>query len=146
MASFVFNIALGRERTFAELGAANDALVAIPLETSGIEADSVLRDKDDVAALVAGATNEQTTMGRVTLTNVTVTVDDTNDRVNIDCDDLVWSGATGNPISAIVIAYDSDTTGGTDANIVPLTKHDFTATPDGTTITATVADFCRPTG
>lgn len=146
MASFVFNIALGRERTFAELGAANDALVAIPLETSGIESDATLRDKDDVAALVAGATNEQTTMGRVTLTNVTVTVDDTNDRVNIDCDDLVWSGATGNPISAIVIAYDGDTTGGTDANIVPLTKHDFAATPDGTTITATVADFCRPTG
>jgi hypothetical protein len=146
MASFVFNIALGRERTFAELGAANDALVAIPLETTGIESDATLRDKDDVAALVAGATNEQTTMGRVTLANVTVTVDDTNDRVNIDCDDIVWSGATGNPISAIVIAYDSDTTGGTDANIVPLTKHDFAATPDGTSITATVADFCRPTG
>jgi hypothetical protein len=146
MASFVFNIALGRERTFAELGAASDALIAIPLETSGIESDATLRDKADVAALVSGATNEQTTMGRVTLTNVTVTVDNTNDRVNIDCDDLVWAGATGNPISAIVIAYDSDTGAGTDANIVPLSKHDFVATPDGTSITATVADFCRPTG
>lgn len=146
MASFVFNIALGRERTFAELGATNDALIAIPLETSGIETDAVLRDKDDFAAVVSGATNEQTTMGRKTLTNVTVTVDDTNDRVNIDCDDIVWTGATGNAISAIVIVYDSDTTGGTDSGLVPLTKHDFTATPDGTDITATVADFCRPTG
>lgn len=146
MASFVFNIALGRERTFAELGAASDALIAIPLETSGIESDATLRDKATVADLVSGATNEQTTMGRVTLSNVTVTVDNTNDRVNIDCDDLVWAGATGNAISAIVIAYDSDTGAGTDANIVPLSKHDFAATPDGTSITATVADFCRPTG
>jgi hypothetical protein len=146
MASFVFNIALGRERTFAELGAANDALLAIPVEASGVESDATLRDKDTVADFFSGATNEQTTMGRVTLTNVSVTVDDTNDRVNIDCDDIVWSGATGNAIGDILIAYDSDTTGGTDANIVPLSLHDFAATPDGTTITATVSDFCRPTG
>lgn len=146
MASFVCNVALGRERTFAELGAANDALIAIPVQTSGLEADSVLRDKADVAAFFSGSTDEQTTMGRVTLTNVTVTVDNANDRVNLDCDDIVWPGATGNPISKILIAYDGDTTGGTDANVIPLSVHDFTATPDGTSITATVADFCRPTG
>jgi hypothetical protein len=146
MASFVFNISLGRERTFAELGAASDALIAIPVEASGVESDATLRDKDDVAAVFSGATNEQTTMGRKTLSNVTVTVDDTNDRVNIDCDDITWSGATGNPISDIIIAYDSDTGAGTDANIVPLSMHDFSATPDGTDIVAQVSDFCRPTG
>lgn len=146
MASFVFNIALGRERTFAELGAANDALIAIPVEASGVESDATLRDKDTLADFFSGATNEQTTMGRKTLSNVTVTVDDTNDRVNIDCDDIVWTGATGSAISDIVIAYDGDTTGGTDADITPLTMHDFSATPDGSDITATVSDFCRPTG
>lgn len=146
MASFVFNIALGRERTFAELGAANDALIAIPVAASGVETDAVLRDKDDLAAVFSGATDEQTTMGRKTLSNVTVTVDDTNDRVNIDCDDITWTGATGAAISDIIIAYDGDTGAGTDANIIPLTMHDFTATPDGTDITATISDFCRPTG
>jgi hypothetical protein len=143
MTSFVLNIAKGRVRTLAELGAANDALIAIPVEASGVQADSVLIDMDDVAAFFAGATNEQTTMGRKTLTNVTVTVDDTNDRVNIDCDDIVWTGATGNAISDILIAYDGDTTGGTDANIIPVSLHDFAATPDGTDITATVTDFIR---
>lgn len=143
MASFVFNISKGRIRTFAELGAANDALIAIPIEASGVEADSVLIDKDDFAAVVSGATNEQTTLGRKTLTNVSVTVDDTNDRVSLDCDDIVWSGSAGNPISDICIVYDSDTTGGTDANLIPLSWHDFSATPDGLDITATVTDFAR---
>jgi len=143
MASFVFNIAKGRVRTLAELGAANDALIAVPVEASGVQSDATLVDMDDLAAVFAGATNEQTTMGRKTLTNVTVTVDDTNDRLALDCDDIVWSGATGNPISDIIIAYDGDTTGGTDANIVPVSMHDFAATPDGLDITATVTDFIR---
>lgn len=143
MASFVFNISKGRVRTFAELGAANDALIAIPIEASGVESDATIIDKDTFADVVSGATNEQTTLGRVTLTNVTVTVDDANDRVNIDCDPIVWTGSAGNAISDICIVYDSDTTGGTDANLIPVSWHDFSATPDGLDITATVADFIR---
>jgi hypothetical protein len=37
------------------------------------------------------------------------------------------------------MCYDNDTTAGTDANIVPMTKHDFTVTPDGTDITGVIA-------
>jgi hypothetical protein len=42
-----------------------------------------------------------------------------------------------------VIGYDSDTTAGTDANIIPLTCHDFVITPDGSTVTALVTNFFR---
>jgi hypothetical protein len=144
--TFVFNISKGRIAHYASLPGTNDALIAIPIEASGVEADSVLIDYDTVAALLAGASNEQTTMGRKTLSSVTVTVDDANDRVALDCDDLVWSGATGNPISDIMICYDPDTTTGTDADLIPLSWHDYSATPDGTNITASVADFARSTG
>lgn len=143
MSSFVFNIAKGKIAYYAGLPAANDALIAIPIEASGVEGDSTLIDYDTVSALLAAANNEQSTMGRKTLASVTTTVDDTNDRNNMDAADIVWAAATGNPISDILICYDPDTTTGTDADLIPLSWHDFPATPDGSDITATITDFAR---
>lgn len=143
MADFVFNVAKGKVAYYASLPSTNDALIAIPVEASGVESDATLKDKDTVTAVFAGATNEQSTMGRETLSNVTVTVDDTNDRVNVDCDDITWSAATGNAIGDILIAYDPDTTTGDDDDLIPLTFHDFAITPDGSDVTATVSDFYR---
>jgi hypothetical protein len=145
VANIVFNVALGRVASLAALPAANDALVAVPLEATGLVSDAAMRDYDDLATLLAGATNEQTSMGRKTLASVTVTVDDTNDRVAVDCADITWTAATGNAIGAVVICYDPDTTGGTDADLIPLTKHDVSLTPDGNSFTLSVADFYRAT-
>lgn len=143
MADVVFNIALGKVKYYAELPATNDALIVIPLEASGLEADATLKDYDDVAALLAGTTNEQTTAGRKTVTSVSVTVDDTNNRVDIDIADQTWAGLLGNGIGALLIAYDPDTTGGTDSTLIPLTKHDWAITPDGSDVTATISNFYR---
>ena len=145
MSNLVFNTALGRVASLAALPAANDALIAVPLESTGLVNDATMRDYDDLATLLAGATNEQTSMGRKTLASVTVTVDDTNDRVAVDCADITWTAATGNAIGAVVICYDPDTTGGTDADLIPLTKHDVSLTPDGNSFTLSVADFYRAT-
>lgn len=135
MADIVFNIAKGKVAYYATLPAANDALIAVPIETSGIESDATLKDYDTLSAILAAANNEQTTMGRKTLAGVTATVDDTNDWIDVDFTDPTWTAATGNPISAIVVCYDPDTTGGTDADLIPLTKHDAVATPAGGDIT-----------
>ncbi|MFD7705683.1 hypothetical protein [Streptomyces sp. NPDC059786] len=145
MPNLVFNQALGRVAYLAGLPAANDGLVLIALEASGLETDTVLRDKDDFAAVVAGTTNEQTTVGRKPLTGVTVTVDDTNDRVNIDAADVTWTAPTGNPVGAVVICYDPDTTTGTDTDLIPLTKHDLAWSPDGNNFILAISDFCRVT-
>lgn len=144
MADLVFNIAKGRVGQYfqnVENGSpANSRIIVVPIETTGIEADATLKDYDTLSALLAGTSNEQTTMGRKTLAaaNITLTVDDTNDRLDIDCDDLVWTAATGNAISALVFCYDPDNTAGTDADLIPLTKHDFVVTPDGSDITAQI--------
>lgn len=143
MADFVFNIAKGKVAYYSTLPAANDALIVIPIESSGVESDATLRDYDTVSALLAAANNEQSTMGRKTITSVTVTVDDANDRVDVDIADQVWTAATGNALSDLLIAYDPDTTGGTDADLIPLTWHDFSITPDGSDVTATIANFYR---
>ncbi|MFZ3592311.1 hypothetical protein [Streptomyces sp. BH104] len=145
MSNLVLNTALGRVAHLASLPAANDGLVLIPLEAAGLETDAVLRDKDTFADVVAGTTNEQTTVGRKPLTGVTVTVDDTNDRVAIGAADVTWTNPTGNPVGAVVICYDPDTTGGADADLIPLTKHDVTWSPDGNNFALSIADFYRST-
>lgn len=149
MANVVFNVAKGR---VAELynrvdtnDPANSALIILILATAGIESDATLIDKDDVAALVAGTTNEVTNSGyaRKTLTDadlVAFAPDDTNDRVDLDIPDQTWTAvAAGDGWNDFVICYDSDTTVGTDSGIVPLTLHDFVLTPDGSDITAQIA-------
>lgn len=138
MADIVMNISKGRIAHFASLPAANDALIIVVLEAAGLVSDAIMRDYDTLADILAGASNEQTTMGRRTAASVTVTVDDTNDRVDIDMADPVWLLATGNPTGALVVCYDPDTTGGTDADLVPMSKHDFVATPNGGDITGVV--------
>jgi hypothetical protein len=143
MANITFNVALGRAASLAALPVASDALILVPLEASGLESDALLRDKDTLADALAGTTNEQTTVGRKTLAGVTVTVDDTNDRVNIDASDVTWTAPTGNPIGAMVICYDPDSTGGTDADLIPVTKADVAWTPDGNNFTLSISDFFR---
>lgn len=148
MADLIHNRAKGRFVEWAERvnanGPANPALIIMPLEASGIETDAVLRDKDDFTALVLGTTNEATTgnWARKTLDQaggITVTYDDTNDRVDVDVPDQTWSAVTGNATSDLEIGYDSDTTGGTDSNILVGSLHDFAITPDGSDVTAQIA-------
>jgi hypothetical protein len=139
MANFVFNVAKGKVAYYAGLPGTNDALIVVPIETTGIETDAALIDYDTLDALLTATNNEQVTMGRKTAATVTATVDDTNDWVDVDMADIVWTAATGNAISALVVCYDPDTTVGTDADLIPLTKNDFVVTPNGGDITAQIA-------
>lgn len=138
MANKVTNIGKGRFVYYAGLPATNDALIAVVLEATGLEADDALQDYDTLATLLAGASNEQTVMGRKTLAGVTVNVNDTTNVASIDCNDVTWTAATGNATGKLVVCYDPDTTGGTDADLIPLTIHDFAVTPDGTDITVQI--------
>ena len=138
MANFVFNVAKGAAAYYATLPGASDSLIVVPIETAGIETDAVLKDYDTLAAILAAASNEQTTMGRKTASGVTRTVDDTNDRVDVDIADVLWTAATGNAISKILICYKPDS-GSADGDIIPLTAHDFVATPNGGDISALVS-------
>jgi hypothetical protein len=149
MADFVFNIAKGRVAELYNRVDSNDptnsALVIVVLATSGLESDATLRDMDTLAAVVAGTTNEvtNTNYARKVLTDADLAAfaaDDANDRVDLDIPDQTWTAvAAGDGWSKLLVCYDSDTTGGTDSAIVPLTAHDFVLTPDGSDITAQIA-------
>ena len=151
MADLVFNCSKGR---VAELyrrvdinDPTNSAIIIALLAASGVESDAVLRDKDDFAVLVSGATDFATNTGvnRKTLTDADIVAfspDDTNDRVDLDIPDQTWTAVANDGTGAIgdlVTGYDPDTTGGTDSSIEPMTLHDFAVTPDGSDITAQIA-------
>ncbi len=140
MAALIPNTAKGRIAHYASLPAANDALVWVLF--SGTETDNNIRDADNLAAVIALALDEATFTGyaRVTATGVTVTVDDTNDRVDIDAADPSWSPATAQALTRIGLFYDPDTTAGTDADLIPVFIDDFAVTtPTSGTVTYQVA-------
>jgi len=156
MADFVFNRALGRVAEYYQRVDAADpvncALVIVALLATGIESDAVLKDKDTLADVVAGTTDEAANAGyaRKVLVGADLAAlapDDTNDRMDLDIADQTWTSvaAAGGAWAALLICFDPDTTGGTDADIIPLTKHDFAVTPDGSNITAQInaAGFYR---
>lgn len=154
MADFAHNIAKGRAHELVRRVNLNDpaasGLVVAVINTT--ETDLNLKRLDDFAAIEAnGLTAEVTNAGyaRKVLTDVssiTVLVDDTNDRVDLDFPDQTWTGvAAGTAWTDVQVGYDADIAVGTDAAITPISQHDFPITPDGSDITAVInaAGFYR---
>lgn len=149
MADGVFNIAKGRVNELHDRVNSNDptnsALVVVLLKVA--EADGTLEDYDDLNALLGAAGNTEadfTNYARKVLTDADITasaVDDTNNRREADIADQTWTsagGASNNTLVKLLVCYDDDSTGGTDANIIPLTHHDFAVTTDGSDLTAQI--------
>ena len=147
MADLAFNIAKGRVVEWYNRVKSNDpansAFIVVLLKVA--EADATLIDYDDLAAILAGSNTEAdfTNYGRVVVTDAELAAlpapDDGNDRFDIDMPDSVWANAgngANNNLVKLLICYDSDTTGGADANIIPCAHYDFSVTTDGNTLTA----------
>lgn len=146
MAQWIQTVALGKWAYYTGLPAANDALVLVLLKSTGLEAESALRDHDTLAAILAAANDEcdATSYARKVITaSVTVTPDDTNNRTDGDFPDQTFtalgntataagSGAGNNVLGAAIVCYDPDTTGGSDSDIIPLAVYELTASTDGT--------------
>ena len=114
---------------------ANAAFVIVLIELTSIEADAALRDHDDLAALIAGSSNEQTNQARKVLTDADLAAvpapDDTNERYDLDIPDQTYTALGGNAIGKALLCFDPDSTTGTDSTIIPLVAFDVDVTPDG---------------
>lgn len=149
MADLVFNQAKGKAAEWAARVNANDptnSVLIVSVFNAGAATDATLKDYDTIAQIEADANAAEVTnsgYARKVLDQaggITVTVDDTNDRTDVDIPDQTWPAvAAGSAWTDVVIGYKSDSTTGTDANIVPVTQHDFAVTPDGSDITMQVA-------
>jgi hypothetical protein len=135
MAAFTFNVSKGRTHEFHLRvdgnDPANSALIVVVLASSGLEPDTTLRAYDTLSALLAASNNEptNTNYARKTLTDSDLTaptVDDVNNRVTLPFPTQTWTSVgAGDAWRKLLICYDSDTTAGTDANIIPVTAHDL---------------------
>ena len=132
MADFVFNIAKG---AVAEKIRDDDNDVLVLLVTV-MEADSAAKDHNNLSVFLGAAgTTEKADGGyarKSPLTGV-VTVDDTNDRVDVDIPDQTWSAMTATAVTDLIVAYEE---AAADTTRIPLTAHDFAVTPDGSDVTA----------
>lgn len=132
MADFVFVISMGAFAEKVRDGASNVGVLLL----EAMEADSTAKDYDalDTFLGAAGQTEQDDpSYSRKTGITGTITVDDTNDRVDVDIPDQTWSSLSGDAVTDLVVFYDE---GGTDATRIPMTAHDFSVTPDGSNVTA----------
>ena len=114
----------------------NCGIIVVPLIVTGLVSDATLIDYTDLAAVLAGASDEQTTMGRKTLigASITQTLSQASDYWSVTFSPITWTAATGVACAKLLFCYDPDTTAGTDATVIPLLAYSFDATPDGSDI------------
>jgi hypothetical protein len=136
MADFVFNIAKGVAAEKINDSAAN--LLILLIKTA--ESDALMKDRATVTAVLSGSTEADfTNYARKTGLTGVVTVDNANDRVDVDVADQTWTsagGASNNTLAKLIIAYQDSAA---DTGRVPLTAHDFVVTTDGSDLIAQVA-------
>lgn len=135
MSDFVFNISKGAVAEKFRDGAANGIVLLLKVA----ETDSAMKDHDTLTALLAGTADEATftSYARKTGQTGTITVDDTNDRVDVDMADQTWSpagGASNDTLTDLIIAYQDGSAN--DNGRVPMICLDFAVTTDGTDLTA----------
>lgn len=142
MGDFIFNIGKGKINQLAALPNANDAFIVVALKASGLESDATLQDYATLAALLAASNDEATNSGyaRKTITSLTVATDNTNNWTTTDMADQTWTAVatSGGAWGKVLVCYDGDTTGGTDADIIPLGGYDASVVPDGSDITVEI--------
>lgn len=146
MAAVTANVAKGREielynRVFTN-DPTNSALIMMLLRTGGASLSS-LQDADTFTAVLALSTEVSVAgYARKVLTNADLAAWAPNDSTNSTSLVLPLQTftltATGQTIDMVVVGYDDDTTGGTDANIVPVTIAETRI--DGTAIPTLVGD------
>ena len=136
MASIQFNVSKGREVELYNRvdgnDPANSAFILMVLASGSANGLNGLPDFDTFAAILAGGYTEvaNTNYARKTVTDGSIspyTVDDTNNRILLTLPVQTFTGpvSAGDIWDIGVWGYDSDTTAGTDANIVPITAHEL---------------------
>ena len=146
MANLVFNTALGAVKEMvANVENNSPAAAVLRLHAWVITAaDDDVNNQDDIAALQALASSaEVTNSGYANIVmdevDITITVDNTANDVDLDLSDQVFTSiVAGDNWTDITISYDADGTD-TDANTLLLTLHDFVVNPNGGNITAQFA-------
>jgi hypothetical protein len=129
-----FNVSLGREVELYNrvklADPANAAFIVLVLATDGNDSNDpqTMRSYENVAAVLAQ--NPEVTNGtyaRKTIVAADIApyvIDHAQNRIVLKLPVLTWATpAAGDAWDYALVAYDSDATGGTDANLIPISLH-----------------------
>lgn len=150
MANYCVNIGKGRavelQNRVKSNEPTNSAIILVPLKVTDTEANR--QDDATLEAFLASTPDEQTEgWSRKALTDTelaAIAVDNANNRFALVLPEVKWTAPTsGKNVVALAVCYDSDTTGGTDANIFVLSVHDFAVTADGNDVYLNAGDAIR---
>lgn len=150
MSSQVFNIAKGRFIELHDRVANNDpaAGVLVVVVLKAAEVDSALVDRTSLGAILGAAGNTEadfTNYSRKVLTDADIppsSVDYTGNFATATIPDQDWTpagGAVDNTTAKLLICYDPDSGGGTDADILPLVALDWVESANGSPIIASMS-------
>lgn len=131
MADGVFNIAKGAFiEKFQDVNSKG-----IFLLLTAAEVDATLADYDNLSTLLGAAGNTEASdpsYARKTGITATITVDDVNERVDLDIPDQVFTALAGAAIVKAVFAYEETAA---DTGRIPMAYFDASVIPDGTDVT-----------
>lgn len=147
MASSIVNQGLGKINGWVDIIDNNwltNSVFVLALWVS-TATDATWQDLDDFAAAEADGDIAEAADGsyaRILLDDTDIgatTVDDGADTMSFDIADQTWSSlAGGESITKLTVGFDSDSTGGTDANITLGAQYDFLVTPNGGDVIAQI--------
>lgn len=144
MTSVINSFALGRFVEKCSLPLGTDGILIIPLQSTGLPTDTVLRNCTNLGAVfTAGAVESNfTNYGARTVLaapDITIAVNTTTFLVNVSFVGRTWAaagGAVNNTITKIVVAY-RPTSGTADSGCLVLATQDYSATTTGGALTIT---------
>jgi hypothetical protein len=144
MANGVMTYAKGRMVQWATVSAGSDALLVLLLKTTGLVADATLKNYATLAAVFAGGNVEAdfTNYARkVFTTGITITVSTAASTATVTTGNYTWSaagGAVNNTLGKLIVAY-RPTSSSTDAQCIPMSYHDLTATTTGSDLLVSIS-------
>lgn len=150
MANFCMNIGKGRsvelQNRIKNNEPANSVFILVPLKVTDTAANR--QDDASLEAFLAALPDEQTEgWSRKPLDDTllsAIAVDNVNDRFAVTLPEVKWTAPTsGKNVVALALCYDSDSTSGTDANVLVLSVHDFAVTADGNDVYLNAGDAIR---
>lgn len=129
------NVSLGREVELYDRVVADDptncGLVMFVLSDTALPTDATLKDIDTVSELFSAGALEVTNAGYAREVFLTgdldpYVVDDTNNIIILTLPVTTFTGiGIGDNWRKVCIAFDADTTGGTDLDLLPISYHDL---------------------
>lgn len=144
LANLIFLQAKGRWIEKFLLPTGVDNIIVLLFKASGLAADATMKNYTTLADIIAGGSTEATFTNYLrqvlSASDIVVTFNSGTGVVTADCSDRLWAaagGASNDTLGALVTAY-RPTSVSADSAVLPLSKHDFTASTTGGNLTAGV--------